>query len=66
MSKELIKITEHDGVEYVSATDLELIGYEINPFASLSSLNKPLFNSSGEMIDLLIPKNQIDVHTLNK
>ena len=57
---ELIKITEHNGKSAVSARELSSLGYKLNPFASLHSLNKPVFNKNGEMVDLMIHPDNLD------
>lgn len=49
---ELIKITEQNGIKWASAKNLQSLGYKINPFAAMHSHNKPIFDESGDMIDV--------------
>ncbi len=59
---ELIKVIERNKKEYVSTIYLESVGLKVNPLASLSEINIPIFDEFGNMEDLLIPLEQLEAN----
>lgn len=59
------KTIEENGKQCVSANYLKKIGKKVNPIASLSPFNTVIFDEKGEMIDLLIPIEQLDVNLID-
>lgn len=59
MTKRINSI-EKNGIDYVSAKQMQEKGYVINPFALLNKNNSPVYQN-GEIVDVLVPLDEIDI-----